>query len=182
VTDAPRRTAGPFPDAPPDDDGPLVPEFPPYDEHLERGVLGSLLAQPDRAHAAAIQDDLSFLEPADFWREQHRLVYLALRRVRGRLGACLIGDLFNAPAALPGADSAALTALVLESLDAGIVKLAALRLADLGLERLALARHRPTTPAQLTALGARIEGRRAEIETARSGRPAGEAPVHLQEA
>ena len=34
-------------------------DLPPHDEFQERGVLGALLAQPDRKHAEALLDDLA---------------------------------------------------------------------------------------------------------------------------
>jgi len=165
-----------------DDDDRLVPDLPAHDEYLERGVLGTILAQPDRERSAALLNDLDFLTPDDFWREQHRTVYVAVRRVAHQGdGACLIGDLFGLKSPLPGMASYELTGVV-ESLDAGIVRAAALGLADLGLERMALERYRCTTPLQVSALGVKVAARRERIAAARSGAPAAPAYDPLAEA
>lgn len=147
------------------DDDRLVPDLPPHDEHLERGVLGAILAQPDREHSAALLTDLAFLEPSDFWREANRAVFGAIEWRRVREGSCLIGDLFRAP----GMDSAALTALVVEASPALIVKQEALLLADLGVERLLLTARRIQSPQQLDALTDRVRAKRERIAASRDG-------------
>jgi hypothetical protein len=151
------------------DDDRLVPDLPPHDEHLERGVLGAILAQPDREHAAALLTDLAFLEPGDFWRGVNREVYFRIEALRVREGSCLIGDLFR----LDGTDSAYLTGLVVEASPALVVKQEALRLADLGMERLLLwgaARLARWTPAQVEGFNDRVQAKRDRIATARDGR------------
>lgn len=153
----------------------LVPELPPHDEYLERGVLGAILSQPDRAHSAALLDALAFLEPADFWRETNQRLYLAIETRRVREGSCLIGDLFRTTVF----DSADLTGLVVEASPAAVVRQEALFLADLGLKRLVLGgayRMAKWTPEQVDAFNTRVQAKRERIEAARSG--AAPVPVY----
>jgi hypothetical protein len=157
-----------------------VPDLPPHDEYLERGVLGSILCQPDAEHSAAILDDLAFLYPSDFFREANRAVFLAIdaRRLHGR--PCLIGDLFG----LPGMDSAYLTGLANEALPALVVKTAAVRVAELGMERLLLwgaFRLPQWTPEQVDGFNQRVQVKRERIEAAKTGRPAAQPYAHLLE-
>lgn len=153
------------------DDGRLVPDLPPHDELIERGVLGAILSQPDRAHSAALLGDLSFLEPADFWRAANKDVYLAVEERYVREGACLIGDLFRRG----GMDSAYLTGLVVDASPAAVVKAEALHLAELGAKRLQLwgAFRLPAwTPEQVDAFNDRVQAKRERIAAAREGRRA----------
>jgi len=146
----------------------LVPDIPAHDEYLERGVLGAMLAQPDREASTAILGDLAFLEPWDFWRETNKAVYLAVEGRRIREGSCLIGDLFR----LDGMDSAYLTGLVVEASPALIVKQEALRLAELGMERLLLlgsTKMPKWRPEQADSFNTRVQAKRERIEAARSG-------------
>lgn len=159
----------------------LVPELPPHDEHLERGVLGAILSQPDREHSAALLRDLAFLEPDDFWRGQNREVYFRIEFRRVREGSCLIGDLFR----VPGTDSAYLTGLVVEASPAAIVKPEALLLADLGMERLLMwgaARLARWTPAQADNFNDRVQAKRERIAAVRDGGRVGAAYDPLAEA
>lgn len=145
-----------------------VPDLPPHDEYLERGVLGSILCQPDAAHSAAILADLAFVEPADFFRAANKDVYLAVEERRVRVGHCLIGDLFRR--VYP--DSAYLTGLAAEALPALLVKTAAIRVAELGMERLLLwgAFRLPRwTPEQVDGFNQRVQAKRERINAAKTG-------------
>ena len=86
----------------------------PHDEFQERGVLGALLAQPDRKHAEALLDDLApFLDPADFFREANRKVYAAILRQREALHGD--GVLMRRPVPPAWHGPAYLTGLVVEA-------------------------------------------------------------------
>jgi replicative DNA helicase len=151
-------------------------DLPPHDEFQERGVLGALLAQPDRKHAGMLLDDLApFLEPGDFFREANRKVYAAILRQREALhgDGVLVGDLFR----LPGMDSAYLTGLVVEASPAEVVRDAALYVADLGLNRVILGgvdrlAKGGMSAGAVDAFNQRVQAKRERIAAARNGRPA----------
>lgn len=157
-------------------------DLPPHDEYLERGLLGSILCQPDKEHSAVILGDLTpILEAGDFFREANRVVYLAIEARYVRERRCLIGDLFG----LPGMDSAYLSGLAAEALPALLVKTAAIRVAELGMERLLLwgsTRMPQWTPEQVDGFNQRVQAKRERIEGAKGGRPKAAAYSPLMDA
>lgn len=159
-----------------------LPPLPPHDEYLERGVLGAVLTQPDPDHSAALLADLApFLEPRDFFRERHRLLYAGALSAYHRDGHALFGDVVRRLRgggrldALGG--TAYLAGLCADALPALVVRGAALALAELGLERLLLeARRRlPATAADpraaaadLAAFHRRVADKQARLAAARA--------------
>lgn len=155
--------------------GGAVPELPPYDEYAERGVLGSILTQPDAAHSAALLGDLApFLESRDFFRARHRVVYAGALSAYRRHGHALLGDVLRRLQAGGRLEAwggaAALAGLAADALPALIVVEYARYVAALGLDRLLLEAPRylagpgtPPTPAALEAFNRRVQDKRARL-------------------
>lgn len=146
---------------------------PKEDEYAERGVLGSLLCQPDRNQSDLVLTALAlFLEPADFCRQANAKVYSQLLLVQKRLSdGPLIEDLFR----LPDADTSYLCGLAVEALPVLIVKHGAWYVASLGLQRRIEGmshRLRSATPAQIAFFNAGVQAKKDKLEAARGNRSA----------
>lgn len=158
----------------------MMMDLPPFDEDLERGVLGAILIQPDRAHSAALLRDLTpFLDPRDFAREANRLVYLAIVSAYRTAGWAALADVaarlestrFKQNTSTAWATLAGLCA---DCTDASIVKVEALALADLGLKRLVMEGRRrlagAVTASAVSLFNQRVQDKQHRLEEARTGR------------
>lgn len=158
----------------------MVMELPPFDEDLERGVLGAILIQPDREHSAAVLRDLTpFLDPRDFAREANRLVYLAIVSAYRTVGWAALTDVAARLESTRLRQNTATAWAMLAGLcagctDASIVKVEALALADLGLKRLVMEGGRrlsgEVNAGAVALFNHRVQDKKQRLEEARTGK------------